>query len=57
MRNLEAQCESFLIDALPDFIGYLMIATAANRLVPLHRLARGVRNLALVLSYLTIPNS
>ena len=28
--------ESFLIDALPDFIGYLMIATAVNRLVPLH---------------------
>jgi hypothetical protein len=47
--------ESFLIDALPDFIGYLMIATAANRLVPLHRPARGVRNLALFLSYLSIP--
>jgi len=47
--------ESFLIDVLPDFIGYLMIATAANRLVPLHRRARGVRNLALFLSYLTIP--
>jgi hypothetical protein len=47
--------ESFLIDVLPDFIGYLMIATAANRLVPLHRQARGVRNLALFLSYLTIP--
>jgi hypothetical protein len=47
--------ESFLIDVLPDFIGYLLIATAANRLVPLHRRARGVRNLALFLSYLTIP--
>jgi hypothetical protein len=47
--------ENFLIDVLPDFIGYLMIATAANRLVPLHRRARGVRNLALVLSYLAIP--
>src|SRR5262245_10208135 len=47
--------ESFLIDVLPDFIGYLMIATAANRLVPLHRRARGVRNLALFLSYLTVP--
>src|SRR5262249_48752380 len=47
--------ESFLIDVLPDFIGYLMIATAANRLVPVHRRARGVRDLALFLSYLTIP--
>jgi hypothetical protein len=47
--------ESFLIDVLPDFIGYLMIATAANRLVPLHPRARGVRNLALLLTYLTIP--
>ena len=47
--------ENFLIDVLPDFIGYLMIATAANRLVPLHRRARGVRNLALLLSYLAIP--
>src|SRR6516162_4923791 len=47
--------ENFLIDVLPDFIGYLMIATAANRLISLHRRARGVRNLALLLSYLTIP--
>jgi hypothetical protein len=47
--------ESFLIDVLPDFVGYLMIATAANRLVPLDRRARGVRNLALVLAYLSIP--
>ena len=47
--------ESFLLDVLPDCIGYLLIATAANRLVPLHRRARGVRNLALFLSYLTIP--
>src|SRR5262249_11200661 len=47
--------ENFLIDVLPDFIGYLMIATAANRLVPFHRRARTVRNLALLLTYLTIP--
>jgi hypothetical protein len=47
--------ENFSIDVLPDFIGYLMIATAANRLVLLHRRARGVRNLALLLSYLAIP--
>jgi hypothetical protein len=47
--------ENFLIDVLPDFVGYLMIATAANRLVPLHHRARGVRNLALLLVYLSIP--
>src|SRR5262245_46313260 len=47
--------ENFLIDVLPDFVGYLMIATAANRLVPFHGRARGVRNLALLLTYLTIP--
>src|SRR5215471_15796117 len=47
--------ENFLIDVLPDFIGYLMIATAANRLVPFHRRGRTVRNLALLLTYLTIP--
>jgi hypothetical protein len=47
--------ENFLIDVLPDFVGYLMIATAANRLVPFHRRARAVRNLALLLTYLTIP--
>jgi hypothetical protein len=47
--------ETFVIDLLPDFVGYLMIATAANRLVPLHRGARAVRNLALLLTYLSIP--
>jgi hypothetical protein len=47
--------ESFLIDVLPDFIGYLLIATAANRLVPLHRRARAARNLALFLAYWSIP--
>jgi hypothetical protein len=47
--------ENFLIDLLPDFVGYLMIATAANRLVPFERRARGVRNLALLLTYLSIP--
>jgi hypothetical protein len=47
--------ENFLIDLLPDFIGYLLIATAANRLVPLHPRARGVRNLGLLLTYLSIP--
>jgi hypothetical protein len=47
--------ENFLIDVLPDFVGYLMIATAANRLVPFHRRARAARNLALLLTYLSIP--
>jgi hypothetical protein len=47
--------ESFLIDVLPDCVGYLMIATAANRLLPLHRRARSVRDLALLLTYLTMP--
>jgi hypothetical protein len=47
--------ENFLIDLLPDFVGYLMIATAANRFVPFIRRARGVRNLALLLTYLSIP--
>jgi hypothetical protein len=47
--------ENFMIDLLPDFIGYLMIATAANRLISIHRRARGVRNLALLQTYLSIP--
>jgi hypothetical protein len=49
--------ENFLIDLLPDFVGYLMIAAAANRLVLLHRRARGVRNLALLLAYLAVPTA
>jgi len=49
--------EMFFIDALPDFVGYLMIATGANRLVPYCRRARGVRNLALLLAYLSIPTT
>jgi hypothetical protein len=47
--------ENFFIDVLPDFIGYLMIATAANRLVPFLPRARAIRNLALFLTYVTIP--
>jgi hypothetical protein len=47
--------ENFLIDLLPDFIGYLMIATAANRLIPFDPRARGIRALALLLTYLAIP--
>jgi hypothetical protein len=53
--NFRLGQENFLIDLLPDFIGYLMIATAANRLVPFHPRARTVRNLALLLTYLAIP--
>jgi len=45
----------FSFDLLPDFIGYLMIATAADRLIVVHRRARLVRNLALLLTFLSIP--
>src|SRR5262249_42441658 len=48
--------ENFLIDVLPDFIGYLMIATAATGSLPFPRRARGVRNLALLLTYLAVPS-
>lgn len=47
--------DQFVLDLLPDFIGFLMIATAANRLLPFLRQARGIRNLAMALVYLTIP--
>src|SRR5262249_33465679 len=47
--------ESFTIDLLPDFIGYPLIATAANRLLPLCRQARSVRNLAMFLTFLSVP--
>jgi hypothetical protein len=47
--------EIFIIDLLPDFVGYLMIAAAANRLIVVHRRARVVRNLALLLAFLSIP--
>jgi hypothetical protein len=47
--------ENFMIDLLPDFVGYLMIATAANRLIPVQHRARSIRNLALLLTYLSIP--
>ncbi len=44
----------FFIDYLPDPIGYLLVVAGANRLLGLHVRARSVRNLALVLSYLSI---
>jgi hypothetical protein len=47
--------EQFVIDVLPDFVGYWLIAINAQRLVPLHAGAKSVRNLALVLNFLSIP--
>ena len=47
--------ENFLFDVLPDFIGYLLVATAANVLLPFHHRARYVRNLSLFLMYFSIP--
>lgn len=49
--------EHFVVDVLPNFVGFLLIAVAANRLIPFLRQARGVRNLALALVYLSIPTS
>jgi hypothetical protein len=49
--------ESFMIDLLPDFIGYLLIASGANRLLGLHPKARGIRNLAMVLTFLALPDA
>src|SRR5262245_42976801 len=47
--------ELFTIDVLPDFVGYLLIATAAHRLMGLHAGFRSVRNLALLLVFLALP--
>ena len=47
--------DQFTIDLLPDFVGYLLIASAANRLLPLGPQARSIRNLALALNFLAIP--
>jgi tetratricopeptide (TPR) repeat protein len=47
--------EQLLIDLLPDFVGFALIASGAGRLMHLHAGARGVRNLALVLMYLSMP--
>src|SRR5262249_8445981 len=47
--------QQFMIDLLPDFIGYLLIAAGANRLLGLHANARGNRNLAMVLTFLALP--
>ncbi len=46
--------ELFVIDLPPDPLGYLLVVAGANRLLGLHVRARSVRNLALVLSYLSI---
>jgi hypothetical protein len=47
--------DQFTIDLLPDFVGYLLIASAANRLLPLGPQARSIRNLALALNFLALP--
>jgi hypothetical protein len=47
--------DQFAIDLLPDFVGYLLIASAANRLLPLGPQARSIRNLAWALNFLAIP--
>ncbi|HEY8504028.1 MAG TPA: hypothetical protein VIL46_05560, partial [Gemmataceae bacterium] len=44
-----------MIDLLPDFVGYWLIALGANRLIGALPAARGVRNLALVLAFLSVP--
>ena len=49
--------QQFMIDLLPDFIGYLLIAAGANRLLGLHAKARGIRNLAMVLTFLALPDA
>src|SRR5262249_13292485 len=49
--------QQFMIDLLPDFIGYLLIAAGANRLLGLHAQARGIRNLAMVLTFLALPDA
>src|SRR5215831_17724926 len=49
--------QQFMIDLLPDFIGYLLIAAGADRLLGLHPKARGIRNLALVLTFLAMPDA
>src|SRR5262249_56980528 len=49
--------QQFMIDLLPDFIGYLLIAAGANKLLGLHAKARGIRNLAMVLTFLSLPDA
>jgi tetratricopeptide (TPR) repeat protein len=52
---LQVGQEQLLLDLLPDFVGYALIASGAGRLMRLHPRARGVRNLALLLNFLSIP--
>lgn len=47
--------EQLLIDLLPDFVGFALIAAGAGRLMRIHRGAKRVRLLALVLLCLSIP--
>src|SRR4051794_24877431 len=48
--------DRFSVDLLPDVVGYILIASGANRLLDLHPRARGIRNLALILNYMAIPS-
>jgi hypothetical protein len=47
--------EQIILDLLPDWLGFALIAWGAGRLMALHPGARMVRNLALVLNFLSIP--
>jgi hypothetical protein len=47
--------ERFVIDLLPDFLGYALMAAGAHRLARLHGGARSIRNLALLLNFLALP--
>jgi tetratricopeptide (TPR) repeat protein len=47
--------EQIIIDLLPDWLGFALIASGAGRLMALHPRARTVRNLALMLNFLAIP--
>jgi hypothetical protein len=47
--------EQIIIDCLPDWLGFALIAAGAGRLMAIHPRAAMVRNLALVLNFLAIP--
>jgi tetratricopeptide (TPR) repeat protein len=47
--------EQIIIDFLPDWLGFALIAAGAGRLMAIHPRAAMVRRLALVLNFLSIP--
>src|SRR4051794_40277099 len=47
--------EQLLIDLLPDFVGFALIAASAGRLMRIHPAAKRVRLLSLILLFLSIP--